>query len=142
MYIARKIKMKMKKTKELPPYVNKSTALKMLAVTPKVLKIYEAKGIINPIMSEYYGHVYLTSEIEAVILPKALRTLAVGDEIEVLNKKYLCAKTEINGTDMCAPCFIKGMSDRCPKIQGAKYPVCFGNQRPDRESVLFKILKK
>ena len=82
------------------------------------------------------------SALEAVILPKALRTLAVGDEIEVLNKKYLCAKTEINGTDMCAPCFIKGMSDRCPKIQGAKYPVCFGNQRPDRESVLFKILRK
>ena len=136
------MKMKMKKAKELPPYVNKSTALKMLGVLPKVLKIYEAKGIINPIMSEYYGHVYLTSEIEAIILPKALRTLAVGEEIEVLNKKYLCAKTEINGTDMCAPCFIKGMSERCPKIQGAKYPVCFGNQRPDRESVLFKILKK
>ena len=46
------MKMKMKKAKkELPPYVNKSTALKMLAVTPKVLKIYEAKGIIKPIMS-------------------------------------------------------------------------------------------
>lgn len=135
------MKMKMKKAKELPPYVNKSTALKMLGVMPKVLKIYEAKGIINPIMSAS-GHVYLTSEIEAVILPKALRTLAVGEEIEVLNKKYLCAKTEINGTDMCAPCFIKGMSERCPKIQGAKYPVCFGNQRPDRESVLFKIIRK
>ena len=136
------MKMKMKKAKkELPPYVNKSTALKMLAVTPKVLKIYEAKGIIEPIMFDS-GHVYRTTEIEAVILPKALRTLAVGEEIEVLNKKYLCAKTEINGTDMCAPCFIRGMSERCPKIQGAKYPVCFGNQRPDRESVLFKILRK
>ena len=135
------MKMKMKKAKELPPYVNKSTALKMLGVNLKVLKIYEAKGIIKPIMSAS-KHVYLTSEIEAVILPKALRTLAVGDEIEVLNKKYLCAKTEINGTDMCAPCFIRGMSERCPKIQGAKYPVCFGNQRPDRESVLFKILRK
>ena len=131
----------MKKAKELPTYVNKSTALKMLGVAPNVLKIYEAKGIINTIMSAS-GHVYLTSEIEAVILPKALRTIAVGVEIEVLNKKYLCAKTEINGTDMCAPCFIKGMSERCPKIQGAKYPVCFGNQRPDRESVLFKILRK
>ena len=141
MYIAHKIKMKMKKAKELPPYVNKSTALKMLGVTPKLLKIYEAKEIIKPIMYES-EYVYLTSEIEAVILPKALRTLAVGDEIEVLNKKYLCAKTEINGTDMCAPCFIRGMSERCPKIQGAKYPVCFGNQRPDIESVLFKILRK
>ena len=142
MYIAHKMKMKMKKAKkELPHYVNKSTALKMLGVTPKVLKIYEAKGIINPIMSDS-GHVYLTSEIEAVILPKALRTLAVGDEIEVLNKNYLCAKTEINGTDMCAPCFIRGMSERCPKIQGEKYPVCFVNLRHDSESVLFKILSK
>ena len=120
MYIAHKIKMKMKKAKkELPPYVNKSTALKMLAVTPKVLKIYEAKGIIEPIMFDT-GYVYRTTEIEAVILPKALRTLAVGEEIEVLNKIYLCAKTEINGTDMCAPCFIRGMSEKCPKIQGAK----------------------
>lgn len=134
------MKIKMKKAKELPPYVNKSTALKMLGVMPKVLKIYEAKGIINPIMTASV-HVYLTSEIEAVILPKALRTLAVGEEIEVLNKKYLCAKTEINGTDMCAPCFIGGMSERCPKIHGAKYPVCFGNQRPDKESVLFKLRK-
>ena len=133
--------MKMKKAKkELPPYVNKSTALKMLGVSLKVLKIYEAKGVIKPIMINS-EHVYLTSEIEAVILPKALRTLAVGEEIEVLNKKYLCAKTEINGTDMCAPCFIKGMSERCPKIRGAKYPVCFGNQRPDKESVLFKLRK-
>ena len=131
----------MKKAKELPPYVDKSTALKMLGVSLKVLKIYEAKGIIKPIMQDS-EHVYLTSEIEAVILPKALRTLAVGEEIEVLNKKYLCVETEINGTDMCAPCFIRGMSERCPKIQGAKYPVCFGNQRPDRESVLFKILRK
>lgn len=131
----------MKKAKELPPYVNKSTALKLLGVSLKVLKIYEAKGIIKPIMSAS-GHVYPTKEIEAVILPKALRTLAVGEEIEVLNKKYLCAKTVINGTNMCVPCFIKGMSERCPKIQGAKYPVCFGSQRPDRESVLFKILRK
>ena len=135
------MKMKMKKAKkELPPYVNKSTALKMLGVSLKVLKIYEAKGIIKPIMSGS-EHVYLTAEIEAVILPKALRTLAVGEEIEVLNKKYLCAKTQINETDMCAPCFIRGMSERCPKMQDAKYPVCFGNQRPDRESVLFKLRK-
>ena len=71
MYIAHKIKMKMKKAKkELPRYVKKSTALKMLGVTPKLLKIYEAKEIIKPIMSAS-GHVYLTSEIEAVILPKA-----------------------------------------------------------------------
>ena len=52
MYIAHKIKIKMKKAKkELPHYVNKSTELKMLAVTHKVLKIYEAKGIIKPIIS-------------------------------------------------------------------------------------------
>jgi len=70
-------------------------------------------------------------------MEKLLRHLEVGETVTIRRKEIQCVRTTID--TICQFCYKKKMSKQCPTIPGAKLPVCFASQRPDRESVYFRL---